>query len=460
MSFLKSVEFKVGLLVVMISGIIAVMSMRVSDDPNFLGRKKSAWFYMQDANGLVKNSAIKTAGIPIGTIKDIKLQEGQARVEIEMSPDVDLRVSAVIEIKSQGILGDKFIGLNPGNLTDPPLEDGGRILNVTEKGSLDNLITQVGDVAGSLSATAKVLKESVEGEGTRAHILGRIVSNIERVTEDLSKITGENKEQISEIVDQVNGITKTLNEAINDESEHGFKKTWKNAMVRIDNSLKNIEEITDKVNKGEGTIGKLISDENTAEQVSSAIEGVNQLVGAANTIQTGIDFHGDYLGEAGEFKSNVGIKIQPGLDRYYYIGIVDDPMGVVETTKTKADVTNVGVTETKETKTFYNKTKFTLLYAKNFYNFTLRGGIIENSGGMGVDYTFFRDRFKLSMEAFNFSKVNLRANLQYNFYKGLYVLGGYNDMLNKDDRGSYYLGAGLFLTNDDLKMFASKVPFP
>ena len=62
-------------------------------------------------------------------------------------------------------------------------------------------------------------------------------------------MTSENKDKISEIVDQVHDITGTLDELMNDESDKGFKKTWKTAMVNIDKSLKNIEQITDKVNK-------------------------------------------------------------------------------------------------------------------------------------------------------------------------------------------------------------------
>lgn len=459
MSFFSTAEFKVGALVVSIGALIALMSMQVSDDPSFLGRSKKAWFYLDNANGLIKGSAIRSAGIPIGAIKDISLQEGKARIDVTVKSDVPLTRSATVELRANGILGDKYIEINPGNSTDPGLEDGGQIANVKTGGSLDDVMSQVSEITTSLKDVAKNLNEATTAEGTNKHILGRIVMNIEKLTGDISQMTTENKEQIGEIVDQVHNITSTMDDLINDESETGFKKTWKNSMARIDKSLKNIEEITDKVNNGEGTIGKLISDEKTAEDVSSAIEGLSGLVDTANKTSTAFDFNGYYLDNVEETKSSIGIMIQPGLDRFYYLGIVDDPTGVVEKTNTLTTTNGVS-TDTDTTTTFKNKTKLTALFAKNIFDFTVKGGLIENSGGIGLDYSPFRmHRLKFSLEAFDFDNTNLRSTVSYKFRYGLYVLAGYNDMLNNGDAQSFYGGAGLFLTNDDLKLLLTKSPF-
>lgn len=459
MSFFSTAEFKVGALVVSIGALIALMSMQVSDDPSFLGRSKKAWFYLDNANGLTKGSAIRSAGIPIGAIKDISLQEGKARIDVTVKSDVPLTRSAVVEMRANGILGDKYIEVNPGNASDPSLEDGGQIANVKTGGSLDDVMSQVSEITTSLKDVSKNLSEATSAEGTNKHILGRIVLNIERLTSDISGMTAENKEQINEIVDQVHDITTTIDELVNDESETGFKKTWKSSMARIDKSLKNIEEITDKVNKGEGTLGKLISDEKTAEDVSSAIEGLSGLVDTANKTTTAFDFNGYYLDNIEEAKSSIGIQIQPGLDRYYYLAVVDDPAGVVDSKNTVT--TSNGVTnESDETVTYKNKTKFTALFAKNVFDFTIKGGLIENTGGVALDYSPFKmHRLKFSLEAFDFDNTNLRSTVSYKFRYGLYVLAGYNDILDNGGAQSVYGGAGFFLTNDDLKLLLTNSPF-
>ncbi|MBL7556093.1 MAG: MCE family protein [Bdellovibrionaceae bacterium] len=459
MSMFGSTEFKVGALVLIVGGLIGLMSMQVSDDPSFLGKSKRAWFLLDNAAGLIKNSGVKTAGIPIGVIKDIRLQDGKARIEISVGSETPITTSAVVEIKSIGILGDKHVELNPGSITDPPLPEGGQILNVRDKGSLDNVLTQVSDIAGSLKQVAEVVRESLADEGTQKHVLGRIVKNIEKITEDVKDITGENKEQIGEIVDQVNDITRTLDELINDESDEGLKKTWKKTMVRLDNTMKNIDEVTTKINKGEGTIGKLINDETTVEELNTAISGISGLFDSAGKIQTGFDFHGDYLTSVGQTKSTIGIQIQPGLDRYYYLGIINDPAGLVEREETKVSSDGTVISNTQTEKRFLSKTKFTLLFAKNFYDFTIKAGLIENSGGFGMDYHLFNRKLRFSVEAFNLEKTNLRVSARYDLFYGLYVMAGQQDILDKESTRSSYLGAGLFLTNDDLKLLLTKSPF-
>lgn len=458
MNFFKTPEFKVGILVVGIGALIAFMSMQVSDDPSYLGRSKKAWFLLPSAQGLVKGSAIKAAGIPVGVIKDIKLQDGQARIDVTVMSSVGLTRSAAVALKSNGILGDRSVEVYPGTVGDPELEDGGQILNVKSGGGMDDVMGQVSELASSLKDVAKNLKEAVSDDGTSAHILGRVVLNIEKLTADLSQITGDNKEQIGEIVDQVNNITSTLDDLINDESDKGFKKTWSSTMERLNNSMKNIDDITSKINRGEGTIGKLISDEQTAEDVSTAIEGISGMVDGASRVSTGIDFNSYYLSEVGAAKTAIGVTIQPGLDRYYYLGIITDPAGVVETT----DYSNTtgGVTTTSsETKTFKSKTKLTLYFAKNFFDWTLKGGLIEDTGGIGIDYQMFNQSLMASLEAYDFQKMQLRASLNYKLFYGIYVTAGYSDIYNKRDANSMYVGAGLFLTNDDLKLLLSRSPF-
>lgn len=459
MKFFNAIEFKVGALVVIIGGLIAFMSMQVSDDPSYMGRSKKAWFLLPNASGLIKGSAIRSAGIPVGVIKDIRLQDGQARLDITVKSDIGLTRSASVEIKANGILGDKYIEVNPGMSSDPELEDGGQILNVKKGGGLDDVMTQVADIAGSLKEVAKNLNEATAKNGTDAHILGRIVLNVEKLTANLAQMTDENKEQIREIVAQVNSITKTVDELVNDESEQGFKNTWKRSMVRIDNSLKNIEDITGKINRGEGTIGKLVSDEKMAEEVSAAVEGIGGMIDTANRVTTAIDFNGYYLDNVGYTKSSVGIQIQPGLDRYYYLGLITDPAGVVDKTNTKT-ITSGGQTEYDEIKTYKSKTKFTAFFAKNFYDFSLRGGLMEDTGGVGLDYKFLPNRRAMaSIDAYDFSTMQLRANVSYRFKYGLYVMAGYNDIMNKKDAQSAYAGAGFFLTNDDLKLLLTRSPF-
>lgn len=447
MNLWGSPEFKVGVLVVAISGLIGMMSLKVSEGPGFLSAGKSYSFIVDNAGGLVPKSAVKMAGIKVGTIEEIELAEGgRAKVSIALNRGVPFTTSSRVELRSDGILGDKHVELIPGNPNDPELANRSIITNTNDKAGLDNVMSEVGKISKNLNVLIDNLNKATgAGEGDDSTPIGRIIKNIERVSRDMAEITGENKEKLHEIIDRVASISKSLDRALDDQN-----------LAHINASLKNIDEITSKINRGEGTVGRLINDEHTVEQINTAIENVNTFIGGANRWETSLDFHTEVLADEGMAKSYLGFRLQPGLDRYYELQVVDDPKGVTKTTDT--DTTTGGVTTSeKEVKTYKSQVKFTALFAKNFYDLTLKGGLIENSGGLGIDYHLFNRKLRFSVEAFDFSDPYVRAFVRYNFYKGIYITGGADNVLNRDKEFSSFVGAGLFITNDDLKILASKI---
>ncbi len=461
MTMFNTPEFKVGLLVILVAGVIAVMSLRVSEDPSYLGTARAAYFIVDDATGLVEKSPAYMAGIRVGVIDSITLLNGKARVQIALRPDVPLTTTSRIEIKASGILGDKIVSIIPGNPEDPPLGNGERIYVVDDQASIERLISEVTKITKSIADVAENIKQATEGNPSQP--LGRIVRNLETLSEDLAAVSSGNREKLNEIVDQVHTVTSTLSDFVGDESDDGFKAAWRDAVAslqKIEKTISNMEEISDKVNRGEGTIGRLINDETTVEQLNTAITGVNEFLGSANRLETSLDFHSYYLSDADQFKSFIGIKIQPGLDRYYLIQVVDDPAGLPIRETTTRSVDGGPETVTEERTVHRDRVKFTALFAKNIYDFTLRGGMIETSGGVGIDYHFLRRKARFSIDAFNFEDFKLRPSLRFDLFYGLYLVGGVHNLAAKDGEDmNSFIGAGLFLTNDDLKTFLSAVSF-
>ena len=452
-------EFKVGALVVIVSSLIGIMSLKVNEGPGLFSRSKRYWFDIENASGLVENSAVKSAGIKVGVIEKIKLVDNKARVSILIDGAVRLRKSGYVELRSDGILGDRHIEVVAGNPVDEELDDGSQILTAEERGSIQAMMKEVGKITEAVARLADTLNKATGPDGDTTTTLGRIVRNVEKLTGDIAEITGENKGKIGDIVDNVNSITAQLDKFLSTDSPEGFAAGWQKAtaaLSRIDTSLRNIEEITGKINRGEGTIGRLVNDEETVDKINEAVGNFNEFVGGATQLETSFDFHSEFLVDPSLTKSYLNVKIQPGLDRYYVLGIVDDPRGVEESRSVVQ--TGTPAEDFDRTTTFKNKTKFNALFAKNFYNFTVKGGLFENSGGVGLDYYIYKRDLYFGVEAFDFDDLVLRAYLRYNMFKGLYLIGG-GDNLANSDLISGFVGAGLFITNDDLKFLASRMNF-
>lgn len=445
MSLLNSPEFKVGILVVIVSGLIGYMSIKVAEGPGVLSGQKEVHFMVEDAGGLVKNSAVKMAGIKVGIIEDIELVDGKAKVFLRLEGDVPLTTSGQVELRSDGILGDKHVELIPGNPLDQKVKENSQ-LNLSETNAgLDNIMKEIGKISTSLNELAENLNRATKGDGDDSSPVGRIILNVEKLTKDLAEVSGQNKEKINRIVTRVDNLTKNLDEFINAET-----------LARVEKSIQNVEEITAKINEGEGTIGRLINDEETVEEINTAVAKVNDFLGGADKMQMSIDYHSEYLSNVDMTKSYLGVKIQPGLDRYYDIQVVDDPRGVARRTFTQIDG---GATEDK-TVTYFNKIKFTALFAKNYHNFTVKGGLIENTGGVAFDMHLFDRKLTISSEFFDFDDLYIRTFARYNLLDGVYIIGGGDNLLSSgDSESSGFIGAGVFITNDDLKTLASFASF-
>src|SRR5690606_17627315 len=140
------------------------------------------------------------------------------------------------------------------------------------------------------------------------------------------------KDEVKDVIDNLHDITGEIKALIDDPSDEGFKASFEKlnrGLARVDVITKNFEEVSDKLNSGKGTLGKLINDEKTVDDLNTAIAGVNEFIGTASKTQMSFDFHTEYLSDAEAAKTYVGVRIQPGLDRFYELGVIDDPKGKI-----------------------------------------------------------------------------------------------------------------------------------
>lgn len=436
-SVFKTPEFKVGVLVLVVAGLIGAMSLKVSESSGFMGGK-NYWFTLDNASGLIKNGSVHVAGIRVGVIKEIRLDEsGLARVEVVVQPSVKLTKSSKVQIRANGILGDKNIEIIPGDPNDALLASGDRIEGVDESASLDKLISEVGKITKSLVVVADNLKAATEGDDSKP--LGKILKNVELLTGDLSELVNSKKGEVKEII-----------------------STMKSVMARMDSAMANIDSISTKINDGTGTIGRLINDEEMVDQLDTTLTTFGNIADVVNKLEVNIEGHSNIIPRAEASRTYLGVSLRPGSDRFYDIGIVSTPDGPRNEITRTTTVNDGGPTVVNEETIQQNKFKITALFGKNFYDLAIKAGVIENTGGVGVDYYAWRRRIRASVEAFDFDPEDdagdfkLRPYIRVNIMKGVYIQGGGEDLLNERTRSAFF-GAGVLLTSDDLKALISRV---
>lgn len=133
--------FFVGLF--MIAGIICLgyLSVKIAR-MEILGVKGyEVYALFSNSGGLKKGSGVSIAGVEVGRIKSITLNDYQAEVVMNVRNEVKLQEDSIAAIKTKGLIGEKYIEITPGG-SEKIIPAGGRIRETLPPVDFEQLISQ------------------------------------------------------------------------------------------------------------------------------------------------------------------------------------------------------------------------------------------------------------------------------------------------------------------------------
>ena len=136
------VETVMGMVVLLVAGMFVYFMYSTAQIEAVVGYDLDARFYK--IGGLKKGSDVRISGIKVGTVVDHRLDSEtfDAVVRLSIATEVTLPVDTVVAIASEGLLGDKYVRLEPGS-DQSRLEPGGEITATKDFRSLED---QVGEI--------------------------------------------------------------------------------------------------------------------------------------------------------------------------------------------------------------------------------------------------------------------------------------------------------------------------
>jgi len=463
-----SAEAKVGLLVLGSSVILLWMTMMVGkfDFGKPEGYRVAAVF--DTVSGLDLKAAVRMAGVQVGTVEIVALEDSKARVVLRIDPGVKIPRGTEAAVKTMGLLGDKYVDLIPKQQAETGqagqeragfYKDGDRIERSVASSDADQLITKLSAIADDIKQVTGSLR-NVFGSQRGEKSMEDILHDLRQTTANIKDFSYALRGDGSELVARLNELAQNLNGVVNDNKDN-LKVTLENvreASKSAEMALASIENVTKKIDRGEGTLGKLVNDDGMYSNIDSAAKGISDYVSKVERLKTTVAFRNEYM--FSESKSYFTLELKPKPDQYYVVEVLSDPFGKYDKT---VSVTN-GVASVNET--YKDKLKFSLEFAKRWGNLALRMGIIESEGGLGGDLFAFDDRVKFSLDAWNFNSkepnnlnTHMKATATWQITKLLFVNGGYDNFLNSS-RAAGFGGIGLRFDDDDLKYLMGSVPIP
>lgn len=289
-----SSQFKVGILVLIGILILFYMSFRIGKFGVFKDTGYDIAVLLDSANGLDTKSPVQIAGVEVGKVKSITLDGFKAMTTITIKKGVRIPVDSKVVIKTQGVLGEKYIEIIPGKETQM-LASGESIKEVLSTANLDEIFDNInvaaknfgdtmGDFKGLIGDTEKEnIKKSLANINRLADSAARLMSEVEEgkgtlgllVKDDTlykdAKDTMASLKSISSDIEQGKG---TLGKLARDDTIYNEAK----------DTINNIKEITEGIKQGEGTLGKLAKDdslytegEKTMKKLQKGAEGLQEM---------------------------------------------------------------------------------------------------------------------------------------------------------------------------------------
>ncbi|MDR2394767.1 MAG: MlaD family protein [Treponema sp.] len=439
---------------------------------------------LPDATGLSTRSKVYLAGVAVGKIHAITLVGNEAHLQVAFLKEVAIRSNATIARKASSILGTSILTLEPGTEQAPVLPPGGQLKANQNSGDMQALMGTVQDIGGQLS---NILQEV---QANHLALLQVSFETFNALAQKLDQRVDGKLDQISRILESA-VLIAAHTEQLLDEREGDIPASAE----EIRRALENIRAITGEIRSGTGTLGQVIYDdrlydallatavrtEDTALKLGMTLDTVRDLSLTAHGVldQAGeivdraaglgiqIDTQARYDMLAERFRAGASLRLEPASgDRWYRIGVHNAPDGLTSRTiKTTIDQ-NGSITSEDSSETRFSFAVDVEL-ARRFGFLTIRGGLLENTPGFGVDFQALR-WLSLSGELFDFKTgavPNLRGTLTlYPFFdpqankpwNWLYIEGGINNALY--EKRDFFVGGGLRFADREVKGLVGLLP--
>jgi len=351
-------------------------------------------------------------------------------------------------------------------------------------------------VVANLRVISEGLRRTIEGSGTK---LDATLSNLQAFTGDLRRLSAGEKDDVvailrntRDLTAEANRILQTIGDVVGSAKEGELRESVsgiKQTLDKVQKTVDHVESVTRKIDDGQGTIGRLVNDDRLVKNMEDATRGIASLIGRADQLKIHVTERSEFLiGQPGNRSSLIPgadtaynpwtknyftIQIVPRPDKWYGFELVDDPRGVTRRVEVQNSATppSTFFPDRLVQITTERQLKFSGYIAKRFGFISGRFGILENTGGFGIKAHLFSDDLTISADFFEFANPlkdhpRVKMYADYRFLGHILITAGVDDLVNTPlaDQSSptrvisgrdFFLGAGFYFTDDDLKLLAS-----
>jgi len=256
---------------------------------NILDKDSTFFVTYDNVEGLAKASPVTINGLLVGKVKDITFLNNQGKLLVSFSiteSDFEFSKNSLVRIYSSGLLGGKSLGLYPEYDPENRAVSGDTLVGNVEDDMLVAVTKALGpleDKVNNTLVTLDVLLHSITDildPKTRAN-LQKSIANLHTTMESLngasSSLNGllkENKTSLNNTFANLENMTTNFNSLSDSLSKLETGKLFS----ELQNVVTRFDTITSALEKGEGSMGKLLTDEQLYENLKGASKQLDELL--------------------------------------------------------------------------------------------------------------------------------------------------------------------------------------
>lgn len=279
----SGLEWKVGLvifaaIIIFVGGVI------------FLGQKEIGkrgpvvLVTFPEVGGLSEGDPVTVSGLKRGSVAGIELGRHEVIVTLQLRPGVILHSDMKISVENVGIMGQKFVAIDPG------MADDSFDTNIAIKGGYSPGVTEaIAELGVVLESVGSILArvEGILQEHEVVEPLEETILALRDVSVQLNQILGDNRADIRSATAGFRSVAENLDEMIraNRSLVDTSIATAESAMARLDettlmlaSAAEAMELIVKRVEHGQGTLGKLSRDDKLYKELLLTTQSLNDLV--------------------------------------------------------------------------------------------------------------------------------------------------------------------------------------
>lgn len=208
-------EIKVGVMVVASILILLILFYKMGNF-DFTKKGYSVYAVFSFAGGIAKNAPVRILGVEVGKVENIGLQYGEETkvlLTLWLDESAKLRMDAKAHVSALGLMGEKYIEVEPGSANAPLLQAGSTIIGA-DPFQMDRFTRKSEEIMENLNKT---------------------LTNVRSLTTNVDGMVTENREEIEETLRNVKETSQNLKELSADLKRNPWKvlnrpPDWKKKM--------------------------------------------------------------------------------------------------------------------------------------------------------------------------------------------------------------------------------------